>query len=301
MPQAFISKRLKRIYRKLKKEFDDMKKTIWKVFDCLKSNERQLLQIVVLVIATIAPLFVNLRDLFKDYLESNPLSPDNFVWYIAITRGKYVASVIVFFLSLWIIRKSNSDFDMNKRNVYHDYCYVWYWFCAKVLGIKKCNLVHVPIYMQFKLVIRGTFDEFPLDEDEFPIMDNEPECNVLIINEDAYGDEINLILEDTYAIKEIQIPKTKRGLYTIKISRNNGTTNGRHFSQKFIEATINAVRGIRQVTVINIFATTNPMNTKHIAKRVFALGGRGNVEHICVFQQAGSDKRIFSSKGHKIY
>lgn len=272
-----------------------------KVFDDIKSNERQIVEIVVLVVVAIVPFYIDLRVLFKDYLESNPLSPDNFVWHTAITYGKYVASVIFFFLILLVIRKSSNDFVMNRRNEYHDYGYAWYWSCAKVLGIKKCNLILVPIYMQFKLVIRGTFDEFPLNEDEFPVIDNEPDCNVTIINADASGDEINLILEDTYPIVDKQIPKDKRGLQTIKISRNYGNTNGRHFSQKFIEATINAVRGIKRVTVINIFATTNPLNTQHIAKRVFALGGRGNVEHLYVFQQVNSGKRIFKSKGHNIY
>jgi hypothetical protein len=272
-----------------------------KVFDDIKSNGRQIVEIIVLVAAAIAPLFVNLRDLFKDYLESNPLSPDNFVWHTAITHGKYVALVIVFFFSLWVIRKFNNDFIMNRKNVYHDYGYVWYWFCAKVLGIKRCNLILVPIYMQFKFVIRGTFDEFPLNEDEYPVMEIEPECNVIKINADASGDEINLILEDTYAIEDRQIPKVKRGLQTIKISRNDGNSNGRHFSQKFIEATINAVRGIKRIPVINVYATTNPLNTKHIAKRVFALGGRGNVEHLYVFQQGNSGKRIFRPKSHKIY
>lgn len=221
-----------------------------KVFDDIKSNGRQIVEIVVLVVVAIVPFYIDLSVLFKDYLESNPLSPDNFVWHTAITYGKYVASVIFFFLILLIIRKSNNDFVMNRGNEYHDYGYAWYWFCAKVLGIKKCNVIRVPIYMQFKLVIRGTFDEYPLNEDEFPVIDNEPNCNVTIINADASGDEINLILEDTYPIVDKQMPKDKRRLKTIKISRNHGNTNGRHFSQKFIEATINAVRGIKGVTVI---------------------------------------------------
>ena len=91
-----------------------------KVFDDIKSNGRQIVEIVVLVAVTMVPFYIDLPDFFKDYLESNPLSPDNFLWHIAITYGKYVASVIFFFLILLLIRKFNNDFVMNRRNEYHD-------------------------------------------------------------------------------------------------------------------------------------------------------------------------------------
>lgn len=273
-----------------------------KILDSIKSNERQLLEIVVLAAVIVVPLFINLQDMFKVYLDSNPLSPDNFIWHIAITHGNYIASVIFSIFLLGLIRKFNSDFVMNRRSVYHDYSYAWYWFCAKVLGIKKCSLILVPIHMQFKLVIRGTFDEYPLEEDEYPVIDNEPECKVTKSNTDAPNNEINLILEDTYNIEDRQIPKAKRGLLTIKISRNHGgSSNGRHFSQNFIEATINTVRGIKRIPMMNVYATTNPMNTKHIAKRVFALDDRGNIEHLYVFQQDKSGSRAFEAKGHQIF
>lgn len=272
-----------------------------KIINNIKSNMRQLLEVGMLIIVTVVPFFVNLGEIFMDYLRGNILSPDNFVWYMAIKYGNYVASVIFFFIVLFAIRKFNSDYIMNRMHVYHEYCYLWYWFCAKVLGIRKCDLILVPIYMQFKLIIRGTFDEYPLDDDDYPIIDNEPECRVTIKNADASKSEINFILEDTYVIEDFQIPKSKRELFTLRISRNDGKDNGRHFSQKFIEAIINEIRKYKQISLVNIFATTNPKNTANIAKRAFALGDRGNIEHLYVFQQTKDGCRKFEGTGYKVY
>jgi hypothetical protein len=273
-----------------------------KIFDDIESNRRQIIETVVLALVIAIPFLINLRELFSDYLASNPSSLENSILHIAITYSNNgLASVIFFLLFLRAIWKFNDDFVMNRKNVYHNYCYVWYWFCANVLRIKKCNLILVPIFMQFKLVIRSTFNEFPFNEAEYPIIENEPKCKVTKLNTAASGKEINLILEDTYAIEDRQIPKAKRGLYTIKISRNDGNSNGRHFSQEFIETTINAVREINRIPIMNVYATTNPMNTEHIAKRVFALGDRGNVKHLYVYQQGRNVKRTFEPKGYKIY
>lgn len=95
---------------------------------------------------------------------------------------------------------------MNRMRVYHDYSYTWYWVCAKILGITSCDLVLVPIYMQFKLVIRATFSEYPLDGTEYPVAENESESKVSELNHKKTKGEINLVLEDTYIIEERQLP-----------------------------------------------------------------------------------------------
>lgn len=272
-----------------------------KIYKFLSSNIRQVLEIIILMITVSVPFFLNLQELFKEYLDRNPLTPDNFIWHFAIKGGKYIAAAILFIIVLCSIRKINQEYIMNSKRVYHNYSYAWYWLCAKVLGIKKCNLVLVPIYMQFKLVINGTFHDYPLDETEYPVVENEPDSKVTQINWDNHNSEINLILEDTYVISERQIPKVKRRLKTIKVSRNNGDDRSGHFSQVFINKITNCVRGLEGGSIINVFATTNPMNTVHIAKRAFGSGERGNVKHLYVFQQGNSNKRIFKERGKKIF
>ncbi len=267
----------------------------------ISSNGRQILEIVALIFVTSIPWVFDLQEIFKEYLANHPISPDNFFWQAAFRMGKPVASVVLFFAVLKGIWKFNQGFVMNRKRVYHDHCYAWYWFCAKILGIKSCNLVLVPIYMQFKLLIRATFPEYPLDESEYPVVENESDSKVSELNGEEPTVEINLVLEDTYVIEARQIPKSKQGYRTIKISRNNGADSSRHFSQKFIEAIIKCVRGLNEKVSVNVYATTNPLNTKHIAKRAFGLGERGNVEHLYVFQQSKDGKRHFEEKGRKIF
>lgn len=272
-----------------------------KLYENISSNGRQILETVALILAILAPWMFNLQEIFKEYLANHPISPDDFYWQIAIRMGGAVASIVFFIAALIVVRKFNKEFIMNRKRVYHDYCYAWYWFCSKILGIKSCDLVLVPIHMQFKLVIRATFQEYPLDETEYPTVESESESIVSVMNQERLDKEINLILEDTYVIEWGQIPKSKQEYKTIKISRNNGADNSRHFSQKYIDTIIKCVRGLKGNVLINVYATTNPMNTKHIAKRVFGLGERGNVNHLYVFQQSNDEKRCFEEKGIKIF
>lgn len=275
-----------------------------KITDKIKSNKVQLIEIIIWASAALGSIIIDLPKLFEEYLNNNFLTPDNFFSYLIvliISKGKIFTWIMVVLLILKFIRSYNkkSELIMNESNIYHSYSYGWYWFCSKILGIKQCNLVLVPIYMQFKLIIRKTFKEFPLNENEYPIIDNET-INIKKSNTSESQNKVNLILEDTYSIDDKQIPPLKQNLFTIKISRNNGKSYGRHFNEKFIEETINVVRGLQSVSEMNIYATTNPLNTKHIAQRVFALADRGNIEHLYVFQQDNSGARVFRN-GYKIY
>lgn len=272
-----------------------------KLCDRISDNTRQIVEIIVLIIAIIVPWIVNLQNIFKEYLTNNPISPDNFFWQIAFRASSPIADIILLFAVLIVIRKYNQEFVMNRKRVYHDYSYAWYWFCAKVLGIKSCDLVLVPICMQFKLIIRATFSEYPLEENEYPEEENEAEITISEQNHEKSNEEINLILEDTYVIEAWQIPKSKQAYRTIKISRNNGSDSSRHFSQKYINGIINCVRDLKGKVTINVYATTNPLNTKHIAKRAFGLGERGNIKHLYVFQQSKDGRRRFEDKGIRVF
>lgn len=272
-----------------------------KLFENITGNGRQIFEMLFIAGVSIMPFLIDLQKILQDYQFEYTLSPDIFLWHLAIVRGNLVAAVIFAVTSVIAIRKINKDFLMNRKFVYHDYCYAWYWLCAKVLGIKKCNLVLVPIYMQFKLVIKATFEEYPLCESDYPPVENEGKCQVIITNTENDDSEINVIIEDTYPIAEQQIPESKRKLKTIRISRNDGADNGRHFSQNLVNAVINSVRGVEQGVAVNVFATTNPLNTRHIASGAFGLGNRGNVSHLYVFQQMADGIRSFDSKEHRIY
>lgn len=268
--------------------------------DFFRGNTRQLIQICFLVAACILPWILDFNRLFDSWYTNTDASPDNWLWHLALSYGNPAISILLVGLAWAAVRKWNSEYVMNKNSAYHDYSYVWYWFCAKILGIKKCNLILVPISTQFKLVIRGTFPDYPLDLNDYPSISEENACLIAVSNVDAGTDEVNLVIEDTYEILDSQIPEEKRSLQTIRVSRCDGTNN-RHFSQKLIDAVNGTVRQKGSIPRLNVFATTNPMNSKQIAMNAFVQGGRGNVAHLYVFQQESKGNRVFNKRGRKIY
>ncbi|MBM6832651.1 hypothetical protein [Megamonas hypermegale] len=271
----------------------------------IKANFRQVGEIIALVIVVLGVYILDIFSLFKNYLMEYELKPElgNIILYYLLNIGNIGLSIVLFWRLLKFFRKINKEFIMNNSNVYHDYPFFWYWFCARILGIKKCNLILVPIYMQFKLVIEDIFDEYPLDEDDFPVIKDEADSDVKEINMDMDMElsEINLILEDTYVIESRQIPFSKKDLPTIKISRNINNNHTRHFSPKFIQKISEEIRKLPQINRINIYATTNPMNTLRIIRTTFKMADRGNIDHIFVYQQENKGIRVFCEKGYKIY
>lgn len=269
----------------------------------IKANFRQLGEIIALVIVAFGVYILDISSLFKNYLMEYELKPEigNIILYYLLNFGNIGFLIVLLGGLLKIFREFNKDFIMNSSNVYHDYPFFWYWFCARILGIKKCNLILVPIYMQFKLVIEDIFNEYPLDEADFPVIKDEVDSAVEKINTgmDMELSEMNLILEDTYVIELRQIPFSKKNLPTIKISRNINNDHTRHFSPKFIQKISEEIRKLPQINRINIYATTNPMNTLRIIRTTFKMADRGNVDHIFVYQQENKGIRVFCEKGIK--
>ena len=153
-------------------------------------------------------------------------------------------------------------------------------------------------HTQIKLVIQATFEKYPIDESQYIKIDKE-ECKVFIINNKKTTKEINLVLADTYEIRTSQIPKDKIHNTTILI-RHESNSMSRRYSTDYIETVTNHVRKLEPNSIINLFATTNPMNTKSLAESVFGLSSRGNIEHLYVYQQENKGNRLFIKK-HRIF
>lgn len=265
----------------------------------IKENARCLIETFLLILIWLICFRVDLQSKFADYMEQELFSPDNYIWKIAIEHGN-IAIAFLFSISVYsFLRIHNKDYLMNQLNIYHEYPYWWYWYSAKVLGVRNCNLVNTPIYMQVKLVINNTFDQFPLEDGDYPQKENE-EIKVKKLHTECSRREVNLILEDTYPIDTSQIPKSKRKAYTIKISRNDGS-HMRHYSPKFVEKTIDEISRLDHDTTVNVFATTNPKNMLHITRGAFITAGRGSVAHLYVFQQSEKESRLFFYEGKKIF
>jgi len=264
-------------------------------------SEREIFQILSLAICFAFPKIVNLSEIIRTLLGGENTTIENAKYYYLMRSGNWtMGCLIALYVLFGLFRKYNKEQILNRGNVYHDKPYWWYWFCAKVLGYEKCNLILVPIYTQFKLVLSDTFIEYPFDESIFP----EEECEVIVeknlYNENVASKEVNLIIQDTYPISENQIPKTMISNNTIVVKRISDRFGKRVYCRKFVDCIVEVIRNLPEDITLNIFATSNPKNTYEMVKKGILLAERGNVEHVNVFQQKIKGERGFDDKPHKI-
>ena len=94
-------------------------------------------EIIILIICLAFPSIIDLDNWFQQYLSENYVTPENVIYYWALNNGNFITGILLFTLVYWWMRSNNKDLLFNRENVYHDYPYVWYFICAKALGIKK--------------------------------------------------------------------------------------------------------------------------------------------------------------------
>ena len=267
----------------------------------LLDSLRELVQIIFLIICIIFPSFVNLAEIIRTILGGADPTIENAKYYYLMISGNWtMGSIIALYVLLYIIRKSNKEKILNKGNIYHDKPYWWYWFCSKVLGYEKCNLILVPIHTQYKLVLRDTFEEYPFNESTFPKKECEIEVNRNLNKENSSLKKINLIIQDTYPIYDEQIPLNLRAYNSISIKRQSNRLGERVYSKDFIDIITEEIRNLSDDITLNIFSTTNPKNTYEIIRNSIMLAERGNIKHVNVFQQNNEKEREFNSRPHKI-
>lgn len=261
---------------------------------------REYLQILLLVISFMFPIFVNMSEIIRTILGGQNPNLDNAKYYYLMLSGNNVIGLLfVLYILFNFIRKANKETILNKGNIYHNHTYAWYWFCSKILGYDKCNLVLVPIQMQFKLVVRDTFKEYPFFENMF-LNEDGRQVQMTKKSVDNHCNEFTLIIEDTYPIKEKQIPEKYLNMPLIKLTRSCNTVGKRVYSEKFIDTIVQEIRLLPEDSIINIFATTNPKNTYEIAKKGLFLAERSNIIMVNVFQQEGSGERLFKDKPYTV-
>ena len=267
----------------------------------LLDSLRELVQIIFLIICIIFPSFVNLAEIIRTILGGADPTIENAKYYYLMISGNWtMGSIIALYVLLYIIRKSNKEKILNKGNIYHNKPYWWYWFCSKVLGYEKCNLILVPIHTQYKLVLRDTFEEYPFNESTFPKKECEIEVNRNLNKENSSLKKINLIIQDTYPIYDEQIPLNLRAYNSISIKRQSNRLGERVYSKDFIDIITEEIRNLSDDITLNIFSTTNPKNTYEIIRNSIMLAERGNIKHVNVFQQNNEKEREFNSRPHKI-
>lgn len=274
-----------------------MKSIIRKV----KANIRSICQLIGLIIIGLLPSLMNVTSLVVKQPEL--VASQNwfdYIFYYVWKKGNVALGILLFVIALFQVRKANKGCLFNKGDEYKNYPYIWYWICAKILGYSECNLILVPINMQLKLVIRDTFEKYYCGKYQIK------EKDVISVNRFNYSnqlDEVNLMISDTYELDINQIPTLKFGKPTILISRDNASDHNRYDSPQLVQSVVNEVRNLPDsVKYLNVYTTTNPLNTMNIGLNAFKLGERGNLDCITVFQQLREgNPRMFSNKGKKIY
>ena len=213
-------------------------------------------------------------------------------WVIALTLAGFL---------LLRVRKINKNYILNKDkgNVYYDMPYLWFWFCSKILAYKKCNLIRIPIPMQFKLLINDTFDEWLTGE--FPLKTN---CRIDVQyynEENNHLETLNLIVHDTYPLNLSQIPKGQEKNYTLFVYRENPSKN-REYCQDLIDKINSEIKNLPiNIKRVNCFLSTNPAHNEKIACDIFKDGDRGNIKTLYAYKQEQSGARLFKESGLKIY
>lgn len=266
----------------------------------LIANIRPISQIIGLVVIFLLPSLMNISDKVEKHPELTA-SQDfrDYIFYIIWNMGNVAIGLFLFVFAVFVVRKWNKEYMFNKGDEYKNYPYYWYWICAKFLGYSDCNLILVPIYMQFKLILRDTFCKYYCGDLDIKIDDI---ISVQRLNFADVSNEVNIIISDTYPLQENQIPIDKRSKPTIIISRDNTVDHNRYDSPELVQNVVNEVRNLSmKIKKINIYATTNPHNTKKIVENAFKLGERSNIDLITVFQQKITGKRKFEKKGKVVY
>lgn len=266
----------------------------------ITDSGREYLQILSLFVCFCLPTIANVSEIIRTILGGQELDFETAKYYYLMLSGNWIIGFLLMVYVLFnFFRKSNKETILNKGNVYHRHTYTWYLFCSKVLGYDKCNLVLVPIYMQFKLILADTFKEYPLNESLFM----EKNYNIQItknITPNMTSKVFNVVIEDTYPIEDNQIPEEYLELNMIRIKRTSNKVGERVYCRDLIDSVVEEIRLLPEDSTINVFATTNPKNTYEIVKKGLCLADRSNIKRVNVFQQKGFGKREFEKKSYTV-
>ena len=259
------------------------------------------LQILIMTGAFVLPIIFNLADRIGIFFLNENIAIENVFYYWLVKLGDWAIGVVLALFVLRQFRKHNNKQMLNTGNRYHEHLYIGYLFCSKVLGFSKCSLVRVPIAMQFKLVIRDAFAEYYLGNDvDYRVVDEE--IIAIELPSTEYTSTINLVLADTYPITRGMLPASTSNLSTLYILRDNKNDARRCFSKSFLDNIQNTVRHLpNNVCGINLYSTLNPKHSDWIARNVFKMAGRCNIQTLTIFPQHNKNGNWnFAETGIKI-
>ena len=273
---------------------------IKRILNIINDIGREIIQIAILILCICLVCKIDGMSIIMRVFKEQPLDFSNITYYALANTSNIVIGFFLAGAVLLYFRKLNREAMLNRGNCYHQYYYWWYWICAKILGYKECCLVLVPIPMQYKLLIRDTFDLCNIGNIEYPEKSFDVTVDKYNFKPEEGNNEINLILTDTYPIMLDQIPIDKRAIPTLEIKQERIGDYTRVYNRDFVDIINNDVRALPDMTTVNIFATTNPKHNYEIIQGVFKQANRGNIKSLYVYHQSKDGVREFY-KRTKIY
>lgn len=206
----------------------------------------------------------------------------------------YLFSVLIFFVIMNFLKKQNKGKLFNSNsNIYYNFYYPIFWIASNVLGYDFVQLAGIPLQMQFKLILRGTFTSVKPDIwiDHYDTQPNKQAINISDIKK-RHPKKINFIISDTYKIKDKEIGEKYRKNSVIKI--DSGNSDRRYINTELVQNVRSTFQLVRKnkYDEIYIFSTANPQNNLNIVNSTFRFFGRFVNFKIFVVQKNNKDKYV---------
>lgn len=279
-----------------------------KIEKCMFTILRIALPLAFLLIIPIAPFFLlqtEWTELILEILLNNEKKIELATSILAKVNLNisFLVSFLLFIILVNFFQKRNETKIFNSNGkIYYDYWYVIFWLSAKILGYGKVQLAGIPIAMQHKLVLRSTFESLVTDmwENHYDEIPNNKELQVTETRMDLQSKGINLIIADTFDIKEEQLAVTYHNNPTIKVCSPMISTQRRYKNTELVQQVRESLQRCMnsEHDVIFIFSTANPLNNLNIITSSFRRFGRFQDKKIYVVQLNQDTKEY--TKAYKI-
>ena len=215
--------------------------------------------------------------------------PDN-------SNATYIVLYVLISTSLLMIfRKKNAERTFNDgHSVYLHNCYKRLWIAANLLGYRKLQLIGVSIPMQFELIINGVFSEFISESSVVQYDEFKGEIIVEYLIENKKNKVVNLLVCDTYDIPIEKLAPDYLENTTVKISSQRNYSGNRYNNPLLVSTVREEVQKIvNTYNEVNLFMTTNPLNTQGIVGKAFLTLDRSGFDKVSVIQM--DDTKIYKA------
>ena len=215
--------------------------------------------------------------------------PDN-------SNATYIVLYVLISTSLLMIfRKKNAERTFNDgHSVYLHNCYKRLWIAANLLGYRKLQLIGVSIPMQFELINNGVFSEFISESSVVQYDEFKGEIIVEYLIENKKNKVVNLLVCDTYDIPIEKLAPDYLENTTVKISSQRNYSGNRYNNPLLVSTVREEVQKIvNTYNEVNLFMTTNPLNTQGIVGKAFLTLDRLGFDKVSVIQM--DDTKIYKA------